>query len=165
MAEEVLIRRALTSDVPSLSRLGELLARQHAAYDPGRYRLPQSVADAYADLLSEQLGREDAVVLVADASGMPVGYAFARVEPASLVALMGRTGWVHDLYVVTEYRERGIGKRLLEAAIQTLADLGVADIMLGVAAQNALAAAFFRRRGFRPTLQEMTLHVSVSEKT
>ena len=50
MAEEVLIRPAVTSDVPDLCRLAELLALQHAAYDAARYRLPKSVADAYADL-------------------------------------------------------------------------------------------------------------------
>src|SRR5262245_21574733 len=52
VAEAVLIRPAVMSDVPGLCRLAELLARQHAAYDPARYRLPTSVADAYADLLS-----------------------------------------------------------------------------------------------------------------
>jgi ribosomal protein S18 acetylase RimI-like enzyme len=159
MAEEVLIRPAVTADVPDLCRLADLLARQHAAYDPARYRLPESVADAYADLLAEELGRVDAVVLVADRSGVLVGYAYARVEPASLVALTGRSGWIHDLYVVHEGRGRGTGGRLLDAAIRALGDLGVADVLLGVAAQNRPAADLFRRRGFRPTLQEMTLYL------
>jgi ribosomal protein S18 acetylase RimI-like enzyme len=159
MVEDVLIRPAVRSDVPDLCRLAELLALQHAAYDPARYRLPGSVADAYADLLSEQLGREDAVVLVAEGAGVPVGYAWACVEPPSLVALTGRVGWIHDLYVVAEGRRRGTGARLLDAAIQALGDLGVADVLLGVAAQNEAAAALFRRRGFRPTLQEMALHL------
>ncbi|HYV38563.1 MAG TPA: GNAT family N-acetyltransferase [Gemmataceae bacterium] len=145
--------------MPDLCRLAELLALQHAAYDPARYRLPKSVADAYADLLNEQLGRKDAVVLVAEDSGVLVGYAFARVEPPSLVSLTSTAGWIHDLYVVAEGRGRGTGARLLDAAIQALADLGVADVLLGVAAQNEAAAALFRRRGFRPALQEMALHL------
>jgi GNAT superfamily N-acetyltransferase len=159
VTQDVLIRPAVASDVPDLCRLAELLALQHAAYDPARYRLPRSVADAYAGLLSEQLGREDAVVLVAEVAGALVGYAFARVEPPSLVALTGPVGWIHDLYVVAEKRGRGTGSRLLDAAIQALGDLGVVDVLLGVAAQNGGAAALFRRRGFRPTLQEMALHL------
>jgi ribosomal protein S18 acetylase RimI-like enzyme len=159
MVEAVVIRPAVASDIPDLCRLAELLALQHAAYDPARYRLPKSVADAFANLLSEQLGPEDAVVLAAEVSGVLVGYAFARVEPSSLVALTGRAGWIHDLYVVAEGRGRGTGRRLLDATIQALGDLGVADVLLGVAAQNATAAALFRRRGFRPTLQEMALHL------
>ena len=99
------------------------------------------------------------MVLVAEVSGVLVGYAFARVEPPSLVALTGPAGWIHDLYVVAEGRGRGTGARLLDAAIQALGDLGVADVLLGVAAQNEAAAALFRRRGFRPTLQEMALHL------
>src|SRR5437764_11426063 len=104
MVEKVLIRPAVRSDIPDLCRLAELLVLQHAAYDPARYRLPESVADAYADLLSEQLGRADAVVLVAEASGALVGYAFGRVEPPSLVALTGPAGWIHDLYVAAKSR-------------------------------------------------------------
>jgi ribosomal protein S18 acetylase RimI-like enzyme len=159
MAENVLIRPAVLSDVPALCRLAELLAIQHAAYDPLRYRLPKSVADAYADLLREQLGRQDVVVLVAEVAGVLVGYAFARIEPPCLEALTGPVGWIHDLYVVAEGRGRRTGARLLDAAIQALGELGVADILLGVATQNKEAASLFRRRGFRPTLQEMALHL------
>jgi ribosomal protein S18 acetylase RimI-like enzyme len=159
MADIVLIRRAVMSDVPALCQLAELLARQHAGYDPARYRLPASVADAYAELLSNELGRADAVVLVAELSGVLIGFVYGRVEPPSLVALTGRAGWIHDLYVAADGRGRGTGRRLLDAAIQALGDLGVADVLLGVAAQNATAAALFQRRGFRPTLQEMTLNL------
>lgn len=159
MAEDVLIRPAVPADVPAVCRLAELLARQHAAYDPLRYRPPESVADAYADLLPEHLDRRDAVVLVAEVAGEVVGYAFARVEPPSLVALTGPVGWIHDLYVLPEGRGRRTGARLLDAAIRALGDLGVPEVLLGVAAQNEAAAALFRRRGFRPTLQEMALNL------
>jgi GNAT superfamily N-acetyltransferase len=157
MTENVLIRPAETPDIPDLCRLAEQLALQHAAYDPARYWLPLSVADAYADLLREQLARDDAVVLVAEVAGVLVGYAFARVEPPSLLELTARVGWIHDLYVVADRRGCGTGARLLETTIQTLGELGVANVLLGVAAQNEAAAALFRRRGFRPSLQEMTL--------
>lgn len=160
MAEAVVIRPAVKPDVPGLCCLAEVLARQHADYDPARYQLPKSVADSYADLFGEQLGRDDAVVLVAEMSGVLVGYAFARVEPPCLVSLTGRVGWIHDLFVVTESRGCGTGRRLLDGAIQALGDLGVSDVLIGVAVQNATAAALFRQRGFQPTMQEMALHLS-----
>jgi ribosomal protein S18 acetylase RimI-like enzyme len=167
MAEAVvLIRRAVASDVPALCRLAELLARQHVAYDPARYRLLESFADAYAGLFGEEIGRPDAVVLVAEeASAALVGYAYGRVEPPSLVALTGRAGWVHDLFVAAECRRRGTGGRLLDATIRALGELGVADVLLGVAAQNAAAAALFRRRGFRPALQEMVLQLGEQRRS
>src|SRR5215475_10484670 len=159
MVETLMIRPAVMSDVPALCQLAELLARQHADYDPARYRLPKSVADAYVELLTKELAQEDTVVLVAEMSGVLIGYVYGCVEPPSLVALTGRAGWIHDLYVAADGRGRGTGRHLLDAAIQALGDLGVADVLLGVAAQNATAAALFRRRGFRPTLQEMALSV------
>lgn len=99
------------------------------------------------------------VLLVVEVARELVGYAYARVEPPSLVALTGTVGWIHDLFVVAEHRGHGTGARLLDAAIQSLGALGVVDVLLGVAAQNEAAAALFRRRGFRPTLQEMTLQL------
>lgn len=162
MVDDVLIRPAVPLDVPGICRLAELLARQHAAYDSLRYRLPMSVADAYAELVNEHLGRKDVVLLVAEVAGVLVGYVFARVEPPCLVALTGRVGWIHDLYVVPVGRGRRTGARLLDAAIRALGALGVADVLLGVAAQNEAAATLFRRRGFRPTLQEMALHLGES---
>jgi ribosomal protein S18 acetylase RimI-like enzyme len=158
MAEEVLIRPATKPDIPDLCGLADLLAQQHAGYDPARYRFPESVPHAYERLLQQEVGHRDAVVLVAEGSGNLIGYAYARVEPPCLVALLGHAGWIHDLYVLEEKRGRGIGTRLLDATIQALTDLKVTHILLGVAPQNEIATALYRRRGFRPSLQEMVLN-------
>lgn len=158
MAEEVLIRPAVESDIAGLCRLAELFVVQHATYDPARYRLPTSVPDAYMDLLEREIRDTDAVVLVAEFSAMLIGYAYARVEPPCLVALLGPAGWIHDLFVLEEKRGQGIGSRLLDATIQELIERKVTDVLLGVAPQNQVAAALYRRRGFRPSLQEMVLN-------
>lgn len=127
-------------------------------YDPGRYQLPADVAAAYAGLFAEHVGRPESVVVVADGGGELVGYAFGTIEPPSLVKLAGRAGWIHDLYVSPAARGLGVGGRLLDAAVTGLRSLGCpGGVLLGVAVQNAAAAALFGRRGFRMTLQEMTL--------
>ena len=144
--------------MPGLCRLAVELARQHVAYDPGRYQLPADVTASYAELFAAHIDRPESVVLVADSAGELVGYVFGAVEPPSLVAFAGRTGWVHDLYVSPAARGLGVGGRLLDAAVTKLRGVPCpGGVMLGVAAQNAAAARLFRSRGFRPTLQEMTL--------
>jgi ribosomal protein S18 acetylase RimI-like enzyme len=152
------IRPASEADIPALCLLAEALARQHAAYDPGRYQLPPDVRAAYAELFAAHLHRADSVLLVAEHDGELVGYLFGAVEPANLVQLSGRAGWIHDLYVRPCARRAGLGNRLLDEAIKRLREAGCpGGVMLAVAPQNAAASALFRRRGFRPTLQEMTL--------
>jgi ribosomal protein S18 acetylase RimI-like enzyme len=158
MPEPITIRRAVAADLPVLCRLSEALVHQHVAYDPGRYQPPTDVAFAYAQLFSEHIGRPTSVVEVGDRNGELVGYVFGEVVPPSLVELAGRTGWVHDLYVSPAARGLGAGGLLLDAAVARLQLLGCpGGILLSVAAQNVAAAALFRGRGFRPTLQEMTL--------
>lgn len=158
MPENATIRRARAADVPALCQLASELVRQHVGYDAGRYQTPADLVGAYAELFAEHIGRAESVVVVAEHAGQIVGYAFGFVEPPSLVELAGRTGWIHDLYVAPSARALGAGGKLLDAAIAGLQALGVpGGVMLGVAPQNSAAAALFRKRGFRPALQEMIL--------
>jgi ribosomal protein S18 acetylase RimI-like enzyme len=154
----VTIRAAADADLPALCRLAVELARQHVEYDADRYQPPADLVDAYAELFAQHVGKPESVLLVADAGGEPVGYVFGVVEAPSLVALTGRAGWIHDLYVSPAARGMGAGGRLLDAAVAALRRIGCpGGVILGVAAQNLAAAALFRGRGFRPTLQEMAL--------
>ena len=158
MPESITIRRAAAADLPALSRLSEALVLQHVAYDSGRYQPPTDLAFAYGELFSPHIGRPTSVVMVADRNGDLVGYVFGEVVPPSLVELAGRAGWIHDLYVSPAARGLGAGGRLLDAAVTGLRSLGCpGGVLLGVAEQNVAAAALFRGRGFRPTLQEMVL--------
>lgn len=158
LAETVTIRVAAAADLPGLCQLAGELVQQHIGYDAGRYQPPADLVDAYAELFAQHVGKPGSVLLVADAGGEPVGYVFGAVEPPSLVALTGRAGWIHDLYVSPSARGLGTGGRLLDAAVTMLRSLGCpGGVLLGVAPQNAAAMALFRRRGFRATLQEMAL--------
>jgi ribosomal protein S18 acetylase RimI-like enzyme len=166
LAETIPIRAATDAGRPALCQLAVELVRQHVGYDPARYQPPADVAAAYAELFAYQIGRPESVVLVADDGGRVVGYVFGAVEAPSLVALTGRAGWVHDLYVAPAARGQGTGGRLLDAAVAALRRLGCpGGVLLGVAAQNRAAAGLFRGRGFRPTLQEMALGPGAADDT
>lgn len=134
------------------------MVEQHVAFDRQRYQPPADLDGAYTELFHEHIGRAESVVVAAERGGEIIGYAFGEIAEPSLVAISGRCGWIHDLFVVPAARGLGIGRRLLDAAIDRLRTLDCpGGIMLGVAAQNTAAAALFRARGFRPGLQEMTL--------
>jgi len=53
--------------------------------------------------------------------------------------------------VLPDYRNRGIGTRLLEALEEALDDKGVHDLVLGALPGNAAAIRLYERRGYRPT--------------
>lgn len=155
-----IIRAATSADLPRLGRLGALLVAEHHAFDakrflPMRDRMP---AD-YAGFLLKQLRDADAIVLVADVHGDVIGYAYATVEGYDYMALRGPAGVLQDIIVDPEYRDRGVGKLLLESALAALAGRGVPRIVLSTAAQNQPAQRLFGRARFRPTMIEMTREV------
>jgi GNAT superfamily N-acetyltransferase len=161
LAVATIIRPAEPRDLQALGRLGASLMRTHYAFDPPRFLAPDAGAEAgYAAFLSSQLHAEDAVVIVAEIDGGVAGYVYAGVEPLSWKELRDEAGFVHDLLVSDEARNSGIGKQLLDAAIDWLKQRGMPRVVLWTAARNTGAQHLFERRGFRSTMIEMTLELN-----
>ena len=70
--------------------------------------------------------------------------------------LRGPAGIVHDLIVHPDYRRRGIGRQLLQAAVEFLKLRGAPRVVLSTAEKNQAAQRFFATMSFRPTMIEMT---------
>ena len=155
-----IIRSAETRDLPALGRMGAALMRTHYAFDEARFISPDGGAeDGYAGFLGSQLRASDAVVMVAEADGVVVGYVYAGIEPLSWKELRDEAGFVHDLLVSPDARNSGAGRQLLDAAIAWLRERGMPRVVLWTAARNAGAQRLFERRGFRSTMVEMTLEL------
>ena len=154
---EPIIRRATTTDLPKIGRLGALLVEEHYDFDPRRFLAARpGTPEGYASFMSTQLEDPDKAVLVADDSGDVIGYAYAAVEGYDYMALRGPAGVLHDIIVGPEYRGRGVGRLLLEAALAFFRSRGAPRVVLSTATQNAAAQALFARCGFRSTMIEMT---------
>jgi GNAT superfamily N-acetyltransferase len=158
---EVVVRRAIASDVPSLGRLGAALMRQHHDFDRLRFMAPGENPEAgYAWFLGTQLKEDDAVIFVADHDGTVVGYAYAAIEPLSWKDLRDECGVVHDLMVDESGRRHGVGTALMEAALAWLRTRGVPRVVLSTSPRNEGAQRLFDRLGFRRTMIEMTRELS-----
>jgi ribosomal protein S18 acetylase RimI-like enzyme len=81
---------------------------------------------------------------------------YAGIEPMSWKELRAACGFVHDVYVDERARGRGIGERLVRAAIEWLEARAVPRVVLWSAALNEGAQRLFERIGFRRTMIEMT---------
>jgi GNAT superfamily N-acetyltransferase len=158
LPSDVIVRRAEPHDTAALGELGIALMRTHYAFDDRRFLEPTTAdAGGYARFLESQLDDDDSVVMIAEQRGRIVGYVYAAIEPLSWKELRDECGFIHDLLVSDDARGRGVGESLLDAAIQWLDERGMPRVVLGTAAQNETARRLFERRGFRPTMVEMTL--------
>ncbi len=83
----------------------------------------------------------DALLLIAEADGNPVGYALSRQRRP-------RAAHLHDIYVRPEARRSGVAKELLSAIATEMRGRGVEVLTLGVDLGNTVARTVYRRLGF-----------------
>lgn len=100
-----------------------------------------SAAQFIAQMAGTQivLGLREAID--AAANGMLVGVVVATHD--------GRKGWINRLAVHPDYRRRGLGQRLIEAAEQALHEEGLQIVAALVETENAPSLALFERAGYQ----------------
>ena len=152
-----IVRRATPADLRRIGRLGALLVEEHHGFDPRRFlAATRGTPEGYASFISTQLEEPDKAVLVADDKGEVIGYAYAAIEGYDYMALRGPAGVLHDVVVDPGRRGRGVGRLLLDAALEFLRSRGAPRVVLWTAARNEAAQRLFESAGFRRTMIEMT---------
>jgi len=87
-------------------------------------------------------------VLVAVAkNGRPVGVALGCAFLA--IEHRGTSGWLEELYVLPEFRNRGIGSLLITEFIRVALELGWRAIDLEIESGHEQAASLYERHGFQ----------------
>jgi ribosomal protein S18 acetylase RimI-like enzyme len=138
-----------------------MLVTSHHDFDPKRFMAPTRGTPAgYASFLGSQLDQPDAVVLVAVEGGDVVGYAYATMEGRDWMSLRGPAGVLQDIMVDPERRRHGVGRTLLDGAVESLRARGAPQVVLSTATQNVPAQRLFASAGFRSTMIEMTRDLS-----
>jgi GNAT superfamily N-acetyltransferase len=91
----------------------------------------------------------EAVFVACSPEGEPVGFASAARARRSGIA----EGEIETLYLLPDWREQGIGRRLMRASAAHLHAIGCASAMLWVLSANG-AGWFYRHLGGRPVGRE-----------
>ncbi len=159
------IRRARESDAPAIGTVH--VAAWRSAYPailPAGYLARLSVPRQ--SLMYEGAIRSGAPIHVAIASGAdapdgrgPRVIGFATAGPARDSSFGQRLGEgeIETLYVLDDWRDRGVGRRLLRAAVAQLAESGCRSAFLWVLRDNP-SRWFYARLGGRPAA-EATIRV------
>jgi predicted N-acetyltransferase YhbS len=96
---------------------------------------------------------------VANDGEAPIGFVLTkRLRPPDVLPRLEERGWIALMAVAPSHQRRGVGAALLADAERHLAAGGVKAVNLGESLHHAmpgvpdaLGAAFFERRGYRPT--------------
>ena len=134
---QVTVRRATAADADAVVAMLVEVAGE------GRWIATEAPVDVdqRRRRLVEDIEREDAIVLVAEAGGQPVG---------ELGLHLARYGVAHlGMAVAAGWRGRGVGSALLAEAIDQARTAGAHKVALQVWPHNAAAIALYERFGFQ----------------
>jgi ribosomal protein S18 acetylase RimI-like enzyme len=138
MVARLSIRRATRRDA---ARIVPMLVAQLRGLDTAT---PRSDLASAADGMLARASR--GFILLASLGDFPVGVAY--VSFIWTLEHGGHSAWLEELYVIPEYRGRGIGRRLLTAAIGHARALGCRAIDLEVDRKHPRASSLYDREGF-----------------
>jgi GNAT superfamily N-acetyltransferase len=134
---EITVRSAAGTDLSALLAL-------YRELNPDDAPLSQASADAIWAAISGQQGR---TVLVADADGTLAGTADCIVMP-NLTRSGRAVLFVENVVVAGRFQRRGVGRRLMEAAVQLGGSAGCYKVQL-LAADDEYVHTFYEACGFK----------------
>jgi ribosomal protein S18 acetylase RimI-like enzyme len=132
------VRIAAAADMPAVGRLLDAFNREYD--DPTRG--PELLARRIGALVA---AGDSAVVLVG-AGDDPDGFALLRFRPAYWSD--AQECYLAELYVVPERRGYGLGRALMERALDLARERGADYISLGTSEADRAAVALYERLGF-----------------
>jgi ribosomal protein S18 acetylase RimI-like enzyme len=132
------VRRATPGDAESVARLLHDFQVEFDEPSPGA----EALAGRYAELIRN---RDMTVLLAGDG---PDGFAQLRYRPWVYSAGPNAHSYLEELYVVPSLRGQGIGRALLEAALEAARGEGATHMELGTSEDDAAARALYESLGF-----------------
>lgn len=135
---DVTVRLAGLADADSVGQLLRDFNEEFDTHGP--------TAAEFTGRFNTLLARDDVVVVLADDNGRDVGFALLTLRPTPYYD--GSLSQLEELYVVPELRDRGIGSRILGAAIETVRAKGGVEMHINVDEIDEDARRFYEHHGF-----------------
>lgn len=113
---------------------------------------------AFRSILIDNLAQDMIRYFVAEWGGEPVGMISCHVQ--NLLHHAAKIGEIQEMYVIPEFRSRGVGSCLVQAAVRFARESGAEQLEVTTNLQRILARRFYEREGFQPTHSKLVRSVS-----
>jgi GNAT superfamily N-acetyltransferase len=134
----MLIRKATWEDAPAIVAMA-LAFRDHL-------ERTTPTSDQFGTSIDTLLGCPDAHFYVATLNGLPVGYVLQRFRYSMWAC--GIEATIEDLFVDPSARKNGIGKALIEFALEVATDQGCSSVCLDTNEFNVASTRIYTQLGF-----------------
>jgi len=131
-----MIRQATLADIPSILSL-------YAELHPTDKAISADMAEASFS----QAVKNGIIYFVSVEDGEVVGSLYIAIIP-NITKLCAPIGFIENVVVAEKHRRKGIGKSLIEAAVQTAKDKGCYKVILSSNIKRTEAHKFYESIGF-----------------
>jgi GNAT superfamily N-acetyltransferase len=147
------VRLANAGEVAAIEPLWRELY-SHQAEHGMRLRLPDGAFDAWVQSMTPLLGRFSVVVLGVEA-GQYAGFVAGRTRNLPPYFGTGQVGAISEVFVGEPWRGQGLGRRLVERAVEWYRQQEISRVELQVVSGNPEAVKFYERLGWQQELVQM----------
>lgn len=114
---------------------------------------------AARDFLMERFNHGESVLFIAHDANSPVG--FAQLYPSFSSVSLARTFILNDLFVHEPSRKKGVGFKLMAAAVEFAKSLGAVRVSLSTATGNEAAQTLYQSAGWKRDEQFFVYHFAI----
>jgi ribosomal protein S18 acetylase RimI-like enzyme len=144
------IRRATLEDAAALADLGgttftDTFGHLYPPEDLQEFLTRSHTPESWARTLSDP---HQGVFVVEQQNGRKIGFIVVGACKLPVENLAAQSGEIQQLYVLAEFHNLRLGRRLMDLGLQWLASQGRAPLYIGVWSENYGAQRFYERYGF-----------------
>ena len=111
------------------------------------------------EYLEKLIEDKNSICLIAVAGEQVIGLLFAERKNASYLVSPDICN-IHNFGVAECCRKQGVGKKLMDEFCRVAKKNGIDEVKLGVCLNNKDAVYFYKKYGFKPIEQKMSLNIS-----
>lgn len=110
------IHIAYEEDMADILKLWSLFEKEDEHVQPGFLALSKNYKNELRKYAEKLKNKNDSVLLIAKVKGRSVGFVNVRLETYPAIFKKTKIGTINDLYVLPNFRKRGIGLELTKKA-------------------------------------------------
>ena len=119
------------------------------------FAITKKATEVFSGEMLEKLKEYDSRLSVAESEGQLIGFCYSYISQKPKYFRLSKFGFIGDLYVMPEYRRGGVGKALVQDALDFFTKRKIKQIELLVAMKNENTIKFWESMGFNHLLTWM----------
>jgi len=144
------LRKAVIGDLKEIQKLNLMLFEKEKGEYDNFLDLNWTFGEKGTGSFKKHLTNDDFCVFIVENSGEIIGYLAGGISKAESYRIIPwKIAELNNMFVLKEYRRRGVGKMLNDAFVYWCKDKGFKMLKVQASANNKQAINFYRKNGYK----------------